>query len=63
MPKLEIFRKENGKPPLHPEDEHIVAIATDQRFESGLPQFDLNDHDAITGFILEHCGLAAAEAK
>jgi len=63
MPKLEIFRKENAKPPLHPDDDHIVAIATDVPFETALPQFDLNDHDAIAGFILAHVGLVAAEVK
>jgi molybdopterin-guanine dinucleotide biosynthesis protein B len=63
MPKLEIFRKENAKPPLHPDDDHIVAIAADVRFESALPQFDLNDHDRIAGFILAHVGLAAVAAK
>ena len=29
MPKLEVYRAANGKPLLHPEDPHIVAIATD----------------------------------
>ena len=29
LPKLEIYREANGKPLLHPEDEHIVALATD----------------------------------
>ena len=63
MPKLEIFRKANAKPPLHPDDDHIVAIATDLPFESALPQFDLNDHDRIADFILAHVGLAAVAAK
>jgi len=56
MPKLEIFREANGKPPLHPDDPHIVAIATDRPFASPLPQFDLNDHDAIADFVLVHHG-------
>ncbi|MCU0896679.1 MAG: molybdopterin-guanine dinucleotide biosynthesis protein B, partial [Burkholderiales bacterium] len=63
MPKLEIFRRENAKPPLHPDDDHIVAIAADVPFEAALPQFDLNDHDRIAAFILSHVGLATAEAK
>src|SRR5215813_9225414 len=28
-PKLEIYRQANGKPLLHPEDPHIVAVASD----------------------------------
>jgi molybdopterin-guanine dinucleotide biosynthesis protein B len=58
MPKLEIFREANGKPPLHPGDPCIVAIAADRRFPSPLPQFDLGDHDAIAEFVLAHVGLA-----
>ncbi len=63
MPKLEIYRAANGKPPLHPDDDHIVAVATDRRFDIGLPQFGLDEHDAIAEFVLEHCGFAAAPAK
>ncbi|MGB5079826.1 MAG: molybdopterin-guanine dinucleotide biosynthesis protein B [Burkholderiales bacterium] len=58
MPKLEIWRKENGKPLLHPEDEHIVAIATDAALESRLPRFGLADYDGIGDFILRFNGLA-----
>ncbi len=29
MPKLEVYREASGKPLLYPEDEHIVALATD----------------------------------
>ena len=57
IPKLEIFRAANGKPTLHPDDPHIVAIATDRPFESRLPQFGLNDYDAIAEFVLLHLGL------
>ena len=58
IPKLEIFRDANGKAPLHPEDPHIVAIATDRAFKAQLPQFGLNDYDAIAEFVLVHLGLA-----
>jgi molybdopterin-guanine dinucleotide biosynthesis adapter protein len=29
IPKIEVFRAANGKVPLHPDDPHVVAIATD----------------------------------
>ena len=54
MPKLEIYRQGNGKPLLYPRDEHIVAIATDVRVDSRLPQFELDDYDRITEFVLNH---------
>ncbi len=53
LPKLEIHRAANGKPLLHPQDEHIVALATDTPVQCGLPQFGLADYDAITAFVLE----------
>lgn len=53
IPKLEIHRSSVGKPLLYPDDEHIVAIASDRRLDTPLPQFDLNDIPAIAAFILE----------
>jgi len=53
LPKLEIYRAANGKPLLHPQDEHIVALATDTPVECRLPQFGLEDYDAIAAFVLD----------
>ena len=53
LPKLEIFRAANRKPWLHPEDAHIVALATDTPVQCPLPQFGLKDYDAITAFVLD----------
>ena len=57
LPKLEVWRKENGKPLLHPSDPYIVAIASDSPLETKLPRFDLNDHKSIEEFILSHTEL------
>jgi len=56
LPKLEIWRKDNGKPLLHPDDAHIVAIASDGPLDIELPRFDLNDHKGIEDFILSYNG-------
>ncbi len=56
MPKLEIWRKENAKPLLHPEDKHVIAIAADASLDTRLPRFDLNDYDGIGDFILSYNG-------
>ncbi|TSA16496.1 MAG: molybdopterin-guanine dinucleotide biosynthesis protein B [Betaproteobacteria bacterium] len=53
LPKLEIYRKANGKPLLHPQDEHIVALATDTPVQCPLPQFGLEDYDGIAAFVLD----------
>ena len=56
LPKLEIWRKENAKPLLYPEDRHVIAIASDASLDTPLPRFDLNDYDGIGNFILSYNG-------
>ncbi|MEM7223655.1 MAG: molybdopterin-guanine dinucleotide biosynthesis protein B [Pseudomonadota bacterium] len=59
--KIEVHRVANGKPLLLPKDPRIVALASDQHLDAGhLPRFDLNDAEAIAGFIVAHCGLVPA---
>lgn len=58
IPKLEVYRASVGEAMLHAEDSNIVAIASDQRLETALPQFQLDDVDGIAGFVLRHIGLA-----
>jgi molybdopterin-guanine dinucleotide biosynthesis protein B len=53
LPKLEIYREANGKPLLCPGDRHIVALATDTPVQTRLPQFGLDDYDAIVAFVLD----------
>jgi molybdopterin-guanine dinucleotide biosynthesis protein B len=54
-PKIEVFRAANAKPPLHPGDDSIIAIAADIAFpEAGRPVLPLDDIVAITDFILAH---------
>ena len=58
VPKLEVYRASTGEPLLHPQDRDIVAIASDQRLDTKLTQFDLDDAPAIASFILNHIELA-----
>lgn len=60
IPKLEVYRAEVGEPLLHPHDKDIVAVASDRRIDTTLPQFDLNDHVGIAEFVLNHLGLGFA---
>jgi molybdopterin-guanine dinucleotide biosynthesis protein B len=57
-PKLEIFRAALDKPPLWPEDPHIVAVAADLPPRAPIPVLALDDTAAIADFIIAHCGLA-----
>jgi molybdopterin-guanine dinucleotide biosynthesis protein B len=66
VPKIEVFRPETGKPALFPEDDRIIAVATDDPSSlpaTTLPLLDLNNIDAITAHICVLAGrddLAAA---
>jgi molybdopterin-guanine dinucleotide biosynthesis protein B len=52
-PKFEVHRLANGKPPLHPGDPSIVAIASDSAFPAAdRPVVPLDDIDAIAGLAL-----------
>jgi molybdopterin-guanine dinucleotide biosynthesis protein B len=57
IPKLEVWRRETGEALLHPNDPHIVALATDAEVKTKLPRIDINDDAAIAAFILKHVGL------
>jgi molybdopterin-guanine dinucleotide biosynthesis protein B len=56
-PKLEIYRAALGKPPLHPDDPFVVAVACDQELPGlALPWLPLGDAAAIAAFILRYDG-------
>jgi molybdopterin-guanine dinucleotide biosynthesis protein B len=54
FPKLEVHRATNGKPLLHPDDPHIIAIASDRPLpHATVPVVDLNDTEAIVELMLK----------
>ena len=54
FPKLEIHRAANGKPLIHPDDPHIVAIASDVALpQARIPVIDLNGIEAIADLLLK----------
>ncbi|WP_151115327.1 molybdopterin-guanine dinucleotide biosynthesis protein B [Hypericibacter adhaerens] len=62
-PKLEVHRQANGKPLIHPEDPHIVAVASDTALPGvTLPVLPLDDIKAIADFVIRHCGLRAGRS-
>lgn len=54
VPKIEVHRPGHGKPPLWPENTHVVAVATDADIECPLPCLALNDPVAVAAFILDY---------
>lgn len=53
--KIEVFRGANDKRPLHPDDPHILAVASDTPFPyAGRPVVPLDDVAAIADLVLAH---------
>ena len=52
IPKLEVYRPENGKPPLFPERSDIVAVASNVTLATSLPELALDDVAAIADFVM-----------
>jgi molybdopterin-guanine dinucleotide biosynthesis protein B len=58
FPKIEVYRKANGKPLLHPDDPYIVAVAADAPVtEAKVPVIDLNDIEAVADALLRQAKL------
>ncbi|CAH1550345.1 bifunctional molybdopterin-guanine dinucleotide biosynthesis adaptor protein MobB/molybdopterin molybdotransferase MoeA [Vibrio rotiferianus] len=61
FPKIELHREDVGKPWLHPNDDNIIAIASDSsELDSELPQMNINDLEAIAQFVIEYVQEAKA---
>ena len=58
LPKIEIFRAANGKPPMYPDDRNIVALLSDSE-PSGLPHASIDDIAAAADLVLAHARPAA----
>lgn len=56
VPKVEVYREANGKPPLWTENPHVVAVATNDLTECPLPLLPIDDAEAVAAFILDYAG-------
>lgn len=55
LPKIEVYREANGKPPMHPEDDDIVAVMSDCATSAArLPHASINDAAAAADLVLAH---------
>ena len=53
-PKMEVFREALNRQPLHPQDERVVAVASDRSFPAaGVPVVDLNDIRAVADLVVK----------
>jgi molybdopterin-guanine dinucleotide biosynthesis protein B len=60
IPKIEVHRRESSAPLLYPDDQHVVAIATNEPLDTFLTQLDLDDPSAVAHFIVKHLALDRA---
>lgn len=54
FPKIEIHRGGSGKPLLHAQDPHIIALACDKPIKTPLPTLDLNNPAEVAEFIFSY---------
>ena len=54
VPKIEIHRPSHGKPPLWPENPHVVAVATNAELDCPLPRLPLDEPAKVADFILDY---------
>jgi molybdopterin-guanine dinucleotide biosynthesis protein B len=61
LPKIEVYREANGKPPMYPKDENIVALVSDSTAPPAhLPHASINDIAATADLVLAHAAPLAA---
>jgi molybdopterin-guanine dinucleotide biosynthesis protein B len=55
FPKLEVYRRALGQPPIYPSDPDVAAVASDLPRPAGVPGevawLDLNDPEAVLGWL------------
>ena len=60
LPKIEVYRAANGKPPIHPQDDCIVALISDCLDPPGhLPHASIDDIAAAADLVLAHAAPVA----
>src|SRR5262249_24830504 len=54
-PKLGVYRASVGEPLIHPDDPHVVAIASDVALpQARVPRVSIDDTDAVIDILLAH---------
>jgi molybdopterin-guanine dinucleotide biosynthesis protein B len=61
LPKIEVYRAANGKPPMHPPDDSIVALVSNGVDPPArLPHASIDDIAAVADLVLAHAAPVAA---
>ena len=53
FPKIEVHRKATGEPLIDPPPPGLIAVATDERVDTAVPQLDIHDSERLVELIQE----------
>jgi molybdopterin-guanine dinucleotide biosynthesis protein B len=59
LPKIEVFRTQNQKPPACRGDQNLLAVVSDTQLDWGVPCFAMDDFDGIADMVIKQFRLAA----
>ena len=62
LPKIEVFRPENGKPPACKDDPFLIAVVSDSEIGWNVPLFRTDDYCGIADFIVDYFSLKAKDS-
>jgi len=54
LPKIEVFRPENKKPPACRDDCNLLAVVSDAHLDWSVPRYATNDCEGLAEFIVAH---------
>jgi len=54
LPKIEVFRPENKKPPACRNDRNLLAVVSDAHLNWSVPQYAVNDFEGLAELIMAH---------
>jgi len=52
LPKIEVFRPENGKPPACRNDRNLLAVVSDEKLDWRVPRYAATDSGGLADFII-----------
>ena len=62
VPKIEVYRPSLCKPAVWPENNSVIAVATDEELDCPHPLLDLNNAAQIAHFVKSHLGICERSA-
>ena len=63
LPKIEIFRPENEKPPACRNDRNLLAVVSDAKLGWSVPRYAANDCEGLAEFIVAHFRLNSLTSR